>query len=77
MKIITPFLNEEGQSGAPTVLAGSDEMVVYEDTSTEQIRIFDRGVEVLEHRPVLVDIDPRTGCMTPSRLAERPERLPG
>ncbi|HEV2059271.1 MAG TPA: Gfo/Idh/MocA family oxidoreductase [Solirubrobacteraceae bacterium] len=30
-----------------TVLVGSGKMVVYEDTSPEQIRVFDRGVEVL------------------------------
>jgi predicted dehydrogenase len=31
-----------------TVLVGSGKMVVYEDTSAEQVRVFDRGVEVLE-----------------------------
>lgn len=31
-----------------TVLVGSGKMVVYEDTSSEQIRVYDRGVEVLE-----------------------------
>ena len=31
-----------------TVLVGSGKMVVYEDTSPEQVRIFDRGVEVIE-----------------------------
>lgn len=31
-----------------TVLVGSGKMVVYEDTSPEQIRVFDRGVEVIE-----------------------------
>jgi predicted dehydrogenase len=31
-----------------TVLVGRDKMVVYEDTSQEQVRIFDRGVEVIE-----------------------------
>jgi predicted dehydrogenase len=31
-----------------TVLVGSERMIVYEDTSTEQVRVFDRGVEVLE-----------------------------
>ncbi|MGI8729586.1 MAG: Gfo/Idh/MocA family protein [Solirubrobacteraceae bacterium] len=31
-----------------TVLVGSDKMVVYEDTATEQVRVFDRGVEVME-----------------------------
>jgi predicted dehydrogenase len=31
-----------------TVLVGAEKMVVYEDTSGEQIRIFDRGVEMSE-----------------------------
>ncbi|HTN22797.1 MAG TPA: Gfo/Idh/MocA family oxidoreductase [Solirubrobacteraceae bacterium] len=31
-----------------TVLVGSERMIVYEDTSSEQVRVFDRGVEVLE-----------------------------
>ena len=31
-----------------TVLVGSGKMVVYEDTSQEQIRVFDRGVEMIE-----------------------------
>ncbi len=31
-----------------TVLAGSRAMVVYDDTSSEQVRIFDRGAELLE-----------------------------
>jgi predicted dehydrogenase len=31
-----------------TVLVGSGKMVVYEDTSHEQIRVFDRGVEMIE-----------------------------
>jgi predicted dehydrogenase len=31
-----------------TVLVGSRKMVVYEDTSREQVRVFDRGVETLE-----------------------------
>jgi predicted dehydrogenase len=31
-----------------TVLVGSGKMVVYEDTSTEQVRVYDRGVEVIE-----------------------------
>ena len=31
-----------------TVLVGSERMIVYEDTSTEQVRVYDRGVEVLE-----------------------------
>jgi predicted dehydrogenase len=31
-----------------TVLVGSGKMVVYEDTSSEQVRVFDRGVEVIE-----------------------------
>ena len=30
-----------------TVLVGSGRMIVYEDTSTEQVRVYDRGVEVL------------------------------
>jgi predicted dehydrogenase len=31
-----------------TVLVGSGKMVVYEDTSHEQVRVYDRGVEMLE-----------------------------
>ena len=31
-----------------TVLVGSEKMVVYEDTSSEQVRIFDRGAELME-----------------------------
>jgi predicted dehydrogenase len=31
-----------------TVLAGSKAMVVYDDTSSEQVRIFDRGAEIVE-----------------------------
>lgn len=31
-----------------TVLVGRDRMVVYEDTSTEQVRVYDRGVDVIE-----------------------------
>jgi predicted dehydrogenase len=31
-----------------TVLVGSGKMIVYEDTSTEQVRVYDRGAEVLE-----------------------------
>jgi predicted dehydrogenase len=31
-----------------TVLVGSEKMVVYEDTSNEQVRIFDHGVDVME-----------------------------
>ncbi len=31
-----------------TVLVGSGKMVVYEDSSPEQVRVFDRGVEMIE-----------------------------
>jgi len=31
-----------------TVLVGSGKMIVYEDTSAEQVRVYDRGAEVLE-----------------------------
>ncbi len=31
-----------------TVLVGSEKMMVYEDTSSEQVRIFDRGAELME-----------------------------
>ncbi len=31
-----------------TVLVGSERMIVYEDTSSEQVRVYDRGVEVLQ-----------------------------
>jgi len=31
-----------------TVLVGTDRMIVYEDTSTEQVRVYDRGVDVME-----------------------------
>jgi predicted dehydrogenase len=33
-----------------TVLAGSHAMVVYDDTSSEQVRVFDRGVDIVEPR---------------------------
>jgi predicted dehydrogenase len=31
-----------------TVLVGSQKMVVYDDTSSEQVRVFDRGLDVME-----------------------------
>jgi predicted dehydrogenase len=31
-----------------TVLVGSGKMIVYEDTSSEQVRVYDRGVDVIE-----------------------------
>jgi predicted dehydrogenase len=60
-----------------TVIAGSRAMVVYDDTSSEQVRIFDRGAELLdphnfgEHRMAY-----RLGDVTSPHLgAEEPLRL--
>ncbi len=60
-----------------TVLVGSGKMVVYEDTSSEQIRIYDRGVEVItpqsfgEHQ-----LSYRSGDILSPRLdADEPLRL--
>ena len=60
-----------------TVLVGREKMVVYEDTSQEQVRIFDRSVEVIdpqnfgEHR-----LSYRSGDIVSPRIdADEPLRL--
>jgi predicted dehydrogenase len=60
-----------------TVLVGSEKMVVYEDTSTEQVRIFDRGVEVIEPETFgEFQLSYRTGdVLTPRLAADEPLRL--
>lgn len=60
-----------------TVLVGSEKMVVYEDTSTEQVRIFDRGVELIEPQTFGEhQLSYRSGdILTPRLDAEEPLRL--
>jgi predicted dehydrogenase len=60
-----------------TVLVGSEKMVVYEDTSTEQVRIFDRGIEVIEPETFgEFQLSYRTGdILTPRLSADEPLRL--
>jgi predicted dehydrogenase len=60
-----------------TVLVGSEKMVVYEDTSNEQVRIFDHGVDVMspqsfgEHQ-----LSYRSGdILSPRIAADEPLRL--
>lgn len=59
-----------------TVLVGSGKMVVYEDTSPEQIRVFDRGVEVIEPQSFgEFQLSYRSGDVLSPRLdAEEPLR---
>ena len=61
-----------------TVLVGEERMVVYEDTSAEQIRIFDRGVESLpdHHTFGEFQLSYRSGdVLTPRIPADEPLRL--
>lgn len=60
-----------------TVLVGSGKMVVYEDTSSEQIRVFDRGVEVIEPQSFgEYQLSYRSGDVLSPRLdADEPLRL--
>jgi len=60
-----------------TVLVGSGKMVVYEDTSAEQVRVFDRGVEVIEPQSFgEYQLSYRSGDVLSPRLdADEPLRL--
>lgn len=60
-----------------TVLAGSERMVVYEDTSSEQVRIYDRGVEILDPQSFgEYQLSYRSGDVLIPRLdADEPLRL--
>jgi predicted dehydrogenase len=60
-----------------TVLVGSERMIVYEDTSTEQVRVYDRGVEVLEPQSFGEhQLSYRSGdILTPRLDADEPLRL--
>ncbi len=60
-----------------TVLVGSGKMVVYEDTSAEQIRVFDRGVEIMEPQSFgEYQLSYRSGDVLSPRLnAEEPLRV--
>jgi len=60
-----------------TVLVGSGKMVVYEDTSPEQVRVYDRGVEVLEPQSFGEhQLSYRTGdILTPRLDPDEPLRL--
>jgi predicted dehydrogenase len=59
-----------------TVLVGSGKMVVYEDTSGEQVRVFDRGVDVIEPQSFgEYQLSYRAGdVLTPRLDAEEPLR---
>jgi predicted dehydrogenase len=60
-----------------TVLVGSGKMVVYDDGSPEQVRVFDRGVEVIEPQSFgEYQLSYRSGdILTPRLDAEEPLRL--
>jgi predicted dehydrogenase len=60
-----------------TVLVGSGKMVVYEDTSAEQVRVFDRGVESLEPQSFgEYQLSYRSGdVLTPRLEPDEPLRL--
>lgn len=60
-----------------TVLVGSGKMVVYEDSSTEQVRVFDRGVEMLEPQSFgEYQLSYRSGdVLTPRLDADEPLRV--
>jgi len=60
-----------------TVLVGSGKMVVYEDTSPEQVRIYDRGVEMIEPQSFgEYQLSYRAGDVLSPRLdAEEPLRV--
>ena len=53
-----------------TVLVGSEKMIVYEDTNPEQVRVFDRGVEIVEPKSFgEFQLSYRTGDVLTPRLA--------
>jgi predicted dehydrogenase len=60
-----------------TVLVGSGKMIVYEDTSAEQVRVYDRGAEVLEPQSFGEhQLSYRSGDILSPRLnADEPLRL--
>jgi predicted dehydrogenase len=60
-----------------TVLVGSERMVVYEDTSVEQVRVYDRRVDLLEPRTFGEhQLSYRSGdVLTPHLDAEEPLRV--
>ena len=60
-----------------TVLVGSGKMVVYEDTSPEQIRVFDRGVEMKDPQSFgEYQLSYRSGdVLTPRLVAAEPLRV--
>jgi predicted dehydrogenase len=61
-----------------TVLVGTERMVVYEDTSAEQVRIFDRGVDSMPDHQTFGEfqLSYRSGdVLTPRIPAEEPLRL--
>ena len=60
-----------------TVLVGSEKMVVYEDTSDEQVRVFDRGVDVIEPQSFgEYQLSYRSGdVLTPRLDADEPLRV--
>jgi predicted dehydrogenase len=60
-----------------TVLVGSGRMIVYEDTSTEQVRVYDRGVEVIQPQSFgEYQLSYRSGDILSPRLdADEPLRL--
>ena len=60
-----------------TVLVGSGKMVVYEDSSSEQVRVFDRGVDMLEPQSFgEYQLSYRSGdVLTPRLDADEPLRV--
>jgi predicted dehydrogenase len=60
-----------------TVLVGAKRMVVYEDTSSEQVRVFDRGVDVVDPQTFgEFQLSYRSGdVLTPHLRADEPLRL--
>jgi predicted dehydrogenase len=60
-----------------TVLVGSGKMVVYEDTSSEQVRVFDRGVDVIDPQSFgEYQLSYRSGdVLTPRLDADEPLRV--
>ena len=60
-----------------TVLVGREKMVVYEDTSDEQVRVFDRGVDIIEPQSFgEYQLSYRSGdVLTPRLDADEPLRL--
>jgi predicted dehydrogenase len=60
-----------------TVLVGAKRMIVYEDTSSEQVRIFDRGVDVVDPQTFgEFQLSYRSGdVLTPHLRADEPLRL--